>query len=556
MVFTDILVPMPARKRVTKYGSHSKNYVYEIVKRKSKDNPKDITVCVGIAVNDNELNPNEKYFDLHPEYVKQLPEQENLIFDSQIHIGSSALLRAASKKVGLDISLKECFPGYEEIIQTLLEYYMVERESAAQLYKYYLFDHFTNLNYIPSETAISKLFNEYLSHERIQNFLQHWMEKQLHKMNSSSVSIDFDSTNFNIGSKGLSSAERGKPKDEEGLPQINVAYFLDRKTGLPIYYDVYYGSIIDMEHCKSAVDKIHAVKPDVKCSFVMDRGYFSKSNLNYMLDQNYDFLCMGKDGIRLDNMIKENPIQEITRAANRVYAGIYGIKSYGKAFETDDKDYYLYLYYNSATAVEELPRLQDYTEYYAKALVGKRDSHYNISNTYGKLINITMDEHNVIVSAEPNYEYIDHYRDSCGYFWIVSTEDMTIEEALSCYRHRDSIEKVFRGVKTDSDLNKMYVSSDEAFEAKSLLAFLTAVLRANIAMELKPYFFQYSSETTQTVLKEMEKIKAELIGKNYLLRCPLTAKQKQIFSFYEMDASYLSAFVKDLNFAVSINDER
>lgn len=555
MIYSDISVPMPVHKRVTKYGGHGKNYVYEILKRKSKDVPKDVVVCVGIAIDDEELHPNEKYFDLHPEYLNQIPTLEKREFDTQIHIGASVLLRAAAKETGLEESLKENFQGYEELIQTLLEYYMLERESAAQLYKYYLYDHYTELNYIPSEKVLSSLFNEYLTHDRIQQFLKYWMEKQIKQMNGSSICIDFDSTNFNIGSKSIDSAEKGKPKDEEGLPQINVAYFLDRITGLPIYYDIYYGSIIDMEHCKSAVDKVHAVKSDMKCSFVMDRGYFSKGNLDYMKSMDYDFLCMGKDGIRLDNLISENPIQDITKAQNRIYAGIYGIKTQGKAFETDDNEYYLYLYYNNATVAEDLPKLQDFIEYYSKALLGKRDKRYCIRNTYGKMIQLQVDQHDVIVSATPNYDYLNHYRDTCGYFWIVSTENLTVEEALTCYRHRDSIEKVFRGVKSDSDLNKVYASSDEAFEAKSFLAFLTAVLRSNIAMRLKPYFFQYSSETTQTVLKELEKIKVELIGKKYLLRCPLTSKQKQIFSFYEQDASSLAKCIKSLNLAASLSDQ-
>ena len=555
MIYSNVEVPMPLKKRVTKYGGHGKNYVYEIVKRKGKETPKDVVVCIGIAIDEERLNPNEKYFDLHPEYIKKIPTVENKVFDTQMHIGTSMLLREISKRIGLYETLKESFSGYEEIIQTLLEYYMLERESVSQLYKYYLYNHYTELNYIPSEKKLSVLFNEYLTYESIAKFLQKWMEKQLSKVKDGTIEIDFDSTNFNIGSKSIESAERGKPKEEEGLPQINVAYFLDRKSGLPIYYDIYYGSIIDMEHCKNAVDKIHSVKSNIKCSFVMDRGYFSKSNLEYMTTQGYDFLCMGKDGIRLDKLIEGNPIQEITRAQNRIYAGIYGIKNYGKAFETDDKDYHIYLYYNNSKVVEDLPKLQDYLEYYSKALIGKRDKRYGIRNTYGKMIELIVDENDVIVSATPNYDYLNHYRDTCGYFWIVSNEDLTIEEALSCYRHRDSIEKVFRGIKTDSDLNKVYASSDEAFEAKSFLAFLTAILRADISMQLKPFFFQYSSETTQTVLKELEKIKAELIGKKYLLRYPLTSKQKQILSFYELDASSVSSLVKNLNLSLSFVDE-
>ena len=555
MIYKDVLVPIPQRKRITKYGGHSKNYVYEILARKGANAEKDKTVCVGIAVDSEMMHPNEKYFDHHPEQLKMMPAPEKVVFDNQIFLGASVLLRASAKRTGLSETLDKHFPGYGEVIQTLLEYYMLERESAAQLYKYYLYNHYTSLNYIPSESALSRLLNEDISHDKIQSFLSDWMTKQISQRGDSHIEVDFDSTNFNVGSKRVSSAERGKPKDDEGLPQINVAYFLDRSTGLPVYYDVYYGSIIDMEHCKTALEKVKTVKKSASVSFIMDRGYFFKKNLDYMVEQEYAFLCMGRDGVRMDRLIEAHPIASITSSLNRVYGGIYGVKEIGKAFETDERNYYLYLYYNSTTVAEELPRLQDMVEYCAKAVIGKRDKHCGIRNTYGKLMHFTLDSHDVIIDAKPNYEYLDHYRDTCGYFWIVSTEDLTVEQALACYRHRDSVEKVFRGVKTDSDLNKYYAQSDSAFESKSFLAFLTAVLRADITSTLKPFFFQYSSETTQTVLKELEKVKAELIGKKYMLRCPLTARQKHILSFYEVDISCVSGYLDSLNTALQLADQ-
>ena len=61
MIFRDIIVDMPLKKRVTKYGSHKKPYVYEILKRQGKDCEKDTVVCVGLAIDDKKMNPNEKY---------------------------------------------------------------------------------------------------------------------------------------------------------------------------------------------------------------------------------------------------------------------------------------------------------------------------------------------------------------------------------------------------------------------------------------------------------------------------------------------------------------
>lgn len=548
MIYDDIIVPIPAKKRIKRSDKgHRKEYVYEILQRKGKDSPKDIVSCVGVAINDTEMNPNERYFELHPDSITKKPENEPGVFDDQIHIGSSMLLRAAAEHVGLTRILRQVFRGYDELIQSLLEYYMLERESASQLFKYYLRDHYTGLNYIPSEAALSKFFNDYLTHDKIKEFLNLWLTTQLSYSNTKCIDINFDSTNFNVSSKGIDSAEHGKPKVEEGLPQINIAYFLNRETGLPVYYDMYYGSIIDMEHCQTAMEKLRSVKPGIKASFVMDRGYFSSGNLNYFDENGFKFLCMGKTTKEFKRLVSLYPSFRIAKAENRIFGNIYGVKERGGVFQEGGKEYYIYFYYNIAAVATELPLLQDRAEYASSFLVGKKDNRGYIRNTFGKLVDLELDDHQVIVSAEPNYDYLDHFRDECGYFWIISNEDMTPKEALESYRHRDSVEKTFRGIKTDSDFNKTYSRSDTAFEAKSLMAFLTAVLRAEITMRLRPYFVQYSSETSQTVLKELEKIKAEDFDGKYRLRFALTARQKQILSFYDMNSASAQRYTDSVN---------
>ena len=548
MVFEDIIVPVPQHKRISKSGKgHVKNYVYEVLQRKGMDSEKDVVKCVGIALDDTTMNPNENYFELHPEFSEQRPLEEQGIFDSQIQIGSSMLTRTVAKKLGLSDLLNQSFPGYAEMIMTLVEYYMIARDSTAQLYKYYLRNHYTELNYIPSESTISSFYNEYLTRERIVEFMNEWMRSRLALVTTPYVNIDFDSTNFNTNSKGIVSAEHGAPKVDEGLPQINVAYFLERSTGIPVYYDIYYGSIIDMEHCKTAVNKLKSINKNTKFSFVMDRGYFSSGNLQYLEECGYHYLCMGKSTKEFTTMISVYPYFRIAKAENRIYGNIYGVKEKRRVFKESSKEYFVYFYYNTSSIAMELAQKQDYVESIAKNLVGKRDAAGHIRNTYGNIVNIELNEKNIITGCTPKYEEIDKFRDECGYFWIISNEDLTPTEALMSYRHRDAVEKTFSGIKTGSDLNKVYSQVDSAFEAKNFIAFLTAVLRADITTTLKPYFIQYSGETTQTVLKEMEKVKAEKLTDKYDLRYALTARQKQIMSFYELTIADAREYVSKIN---------
>ncbi len=59
-------------------------------------------------------------------------------------------------------------------------------------------------------------------------------------------------------------------------------------------------SVIDMSHCQVALEKIKAVKNDLRGSFVMDRVYFCIENIDYMSNSGYLFMCMGKSGRMLE----------------------------------------------------------------------------------------------------------------------------------------------------------------------------------------------------------------------------------------------------------------
>ena len=543
MFYKNIEVDIPAKKRTRSSEPH---YVYEILSRKSK-NRKEKVVCVGIAVSNNKMNPNEKYYEIHKEAIIDKPLLEVKEFDNQVHLGASLVMRSIAEKEGLLDILESSFPGKSEIIFSLVEYYLIRRDSASQLYKYA--DHYTKLNYIPNETELSKLFNEYLDHELISKFLSEWMNYRLSlKTFSNHIDIDFDSTNRNVSSRSISLGEYGKAKVDEGLPQVNSAYFLDRDTGLPIYFDIYYGSIIDMSHCQIALDKIKKIKKDIKGMIVFDRGYFSCNNLDCFSDKGFSFMCMGKDGTTLSTLISTYPKEEISKPINRVYKTMYGIKVTGKPFKNSKKDYFLYLFYNEADVANEISRIQDDIEYACHFLIGKKDINDDISNTYGKRINLELDEDKIIIKATPNYEYIENYKKEFGYFWIVSTEDDTPTNILRSYRFRDMVEKEMKYSKSLSDLDKTFARSDTAFEGKMLLGFISSIIRSSLILTLRPYFLQYSSETSQTVLLELDKIKAEEINDEYILRYALTARQKQILALFNLTIKDVYQTLDSINF--------
>ena len=81
-----------------------------------------------------------------------------------------------------------------------------------------------------------------------------------------------------------------------------------------------------------------------------------------------------------------------------------------------------------------------------------------------------------------------------------------------------------------------------------LLGFIASIIRSIIILKLRPYFLQYSNETSQTILLELDKIKAEEINNKYILRYALTARQKQILALFDLTLKDVYKIVDDINF--------
>ncbi len=550
MIYKEIELEIPQKKRIQK----ATGYVYEILKRKGKGVEKDEVMLIGRLSKNGLLNPNENYFTLHPDKgsIPEASKQEPGVFSSTLHIGNHLLFKKAADDIGLSDVISSSLNGYKDVVMSLVSYYLNERESASQLYQYYAYEHFTGLNYIPSEATISNFFKSKLNHDAIISFLSKWMELNLKNKKDARIDIDFDSTNANTSSKYLSLGEFGNPKLDEGLPQYNIAYFLDRRTGLPIFYDVYYGSIIDMNHCKTAIDKVHQIANDAAISFVLDRGYFSKTNIDYINENNYEFTCLGKVNKCFKKYVDEYSRDEICKSINYIDNELFGVKFIGKAFEEGEKGYNIYLFYNELEDIESYALKAKAVKYYSSFLVGKSDQNRNLERTYGKYINLTYDENDVITDASINNEAMDEYKKRCGYFWIISNQDLTPKEIYKLYRDRDAVEKMIRSTKTGSDLSKSFAQSDQVIEAKTLLGFICAAIRSYIILKMAPYKLQYSSETSQTLIKEIDKIQAEKIGNQYISRYALTARQRQILALFGLRHSDVVEVIKDLNETVKI----
>ena len=110
------------------------------------------------------------------------------------------------------------------------------------------------------------------------------------------IYISYDSTNKNCQAGDIKIVEFGHPKVDMGEPVFNYAVVYDTHNQEPLFYEKYPGSLNDISQLQFMLDKASGYGYK-KIGFILDRGYFSCENIQYMDKCGYSFVIMVK-GIR------------------------------------------------------------------------------------------------------------------------------------------------------------------------------------------------------------------------------------------------------------------
>lgn len=80
-----------------------------------------------------------------------------------------------------------------------------------------------------------------------------------------------------------------KNKDEDHLPQINLALVFGEESKLPFYYRKIAGNMPDVKTVRELLRELDVLGYE-KVKLVIDRGYYSKDNINALYKNHLKFL--------------------------------------------------------------------------------------------------------------------------------------------------------------------------------------------------------------------------------------------------------------------------
>ena len=557
-MYLDFLVKIPfvqgkitrRKKKDVVYIEYEYDRIYDPVRQYTF--PKRVTIGKLSETDPELMQPNPNFLKYFPD--AELPETKNRTSRSScLRVGAYFVLR----KIIEEYNLKEILGGYFEqcdlgLFLDLAVYSIIAENNAAQYYPDYTYNHplFTNGMKQYSDSTVSDFLNSVTDDQSI-GFLNSWNETRNHR---EKIYISYDSTNKNCQAGDIEMVEFGHPKVDVGQPVFNYAVAYDTHNQEPLFYEKYPGSLNDISQLQFMLDKAFGYGYK-KIGFILDRGYFSCENIQYMDKCGYSFVIMVKGMASLVNeLVLEHKGTFESKRVNNIYEyGVYGKTVKHRLYVGDKKERYFHLYHSISKESAERAGIENRLNQMTLYLKKYQNKVKEFGSGFEKYFNLHYDEKTqAFVLPEERCSVVERELDLAGYFCIITSEKMSAKEAIELYKSRDTSEKLFRGDKSYLGNKSIRVYSEESARAKIFVEFVAMILRCKMYIKLKEEMKNLKKKpnymTVPAALKELEKIEmVRQLDHVYRLDHAVTANQKTILNAFGMDANHIKYYASELS---------
>ena len=549
-MYLDFLVKIPEVKGKITYRKRDDScYVYYEYDRVYDPNQKYTNVKRAMIGKQSKadfhmMQPNQNYLKFFPEV--ELPEEKDRTLRSScLRVGTYIVLQKLFRESGIPEMLSQYFSEKDlGLFLDLAAYSIITESNVAQYYPDYAYNHaiFTQDMRIYSDSKVSDFFRSITDNQSV-GFLNSWNESKDHR---EKIYISYDSTNKNCQAGDIEMLEYGNAKVDQGSPIFNYSIAYDTRNKEPLFYEAYPGSINDVSQLQYMLDKAKGYGYK-KIGFILDRGYFSKSNIEYMDQCGYSFVIMVRGMASLVNelIFKHKGTFEKKRIHNISDYRVYGITIKQKLYAADEKDRYFHIYHSIEKESAERTQLENRIDEMTKFMKRHSNEMREFGAGFERYFELYYDEeHKTFLFPVEKARVIENEIELCGYFCIITSEKMTAKEAIDLYKSRDASEKLFRGDKSYLGNRSLRVYSDESASAKIFIEFIALIIRSkiftNLKEEMKSLDKRPNFMTVPAAIKELEKIEmVRQLDNVYRLDHAVTAAQKIILKAFGIDASHV-----------------
>lgn len=377
-----------------------------------------------------------------------------------------------------------------------------------------------------SSSEISALYLS-LSHAQKEQFFETWSAYRRER-----EYLALDITSISSYSHLIHDVEWGYNRDGEKLPQVNLCLLLGETSRLPIFQMLYSGSLKDVSTLKTSLAVLYHLGGN-RLKLVMDKGFFSAKNLKTLLSgpEKSFFLLAVPFTVNKAKEAVDALRGTIDRVRHAIAWNRQSIQGVCRTLVWDGKRIKEHVYFSMVKQANDRSELFGYVARLAEMAAENPDDK-RCAGEFEHYLTIRRGRAGGKVKVEVKKNVVENELRYAGWMVLISNYCTSVKEALRIYRAKDVVEKGFKRLKNDLDLNRLRVHGDDTMGSKLFVSFISLILLSyihNVMVEKN----MYRDFTLKELIHHLEKLRVQYISGERILY-PLTKIQKRIFEDFNM----------------------
>lgn len=456
--------------------------------------------------------------------------------------GNIFLLKHIAETIGLQRICSNCFgQSCKELMA--LAYYQIIESSPLYLFPYWLEE--THLPHVAKmdSSAISKFCQEIGRQQREKvRFQEQWIA-HLQPVEA----LYYDITSISSYSTNVEFVEWGYNRDNEALSQINMGMVFCNKSSLPIYYNLYPGSIVDVKTLGNCVKFLQTL--DLReFKFVLDRGFFSTENINKLAENEHiTFIQPLPFSLKKVKGLVKTHKKHLHDIKSNFSFNDEILSHQSSEIELGDNIYKAHIFLNEKSELDQrqflMRKLIEIDQKIIKNRVFANQKEAidfkkaNIAKAYQDCFRFNRNKRELVIDNASVKAKIARF----GFFILMTNDQKTTKhEILSNYRDKDQVEKVFDLLKNEMDGGRLRAHNQYNTDARLFINFLSLIVLSELIRKMRKgdLFKKY---TVRELLAELRKIKYSVINGQTIIS-EISKKQRLIFEALEIDTDLIHRY--------------
>ena len=465
-----------------------------------------------------------------PDEVKEKTKKKTAAIKSSFDYGSIFVLQSIMEELNLDRYLEVLLPPSEVSMVRALAFNRIVRPTAMKNVDSWYEGTSLALE-SPQINLTSQRLSELLCRLGESNIPDRFMSQLIEGTGTKNTLI-YDITSLSSYSQLINLLEYGYNRDGESLPQINMSLILDKDKGIPVMYDIFPGSISDVSTLSGTLKKIkaHGIQNYVA---VMDRGFFSLSNLQELIGNKISFIMAAK--------LQLNDLKQLMTEAQKDIDDVKYLHKFNKdpifakpiTYNIESIEVHGYVYYDPKLEQTDkqtlLSRLYDIREELLKVHLRKNSNPYVVfkekAQGFENFFDLQVVDNRFEVAIKQNA--VAQRMNKMGKYILFYSGDFDWIKCLSVYRERDEIEKSFKALKNEIDILPLNTHSEKTTRGFIFIAFLSLIIRTRLINKMREaeLLDKYSVEL---LLLQVEKLRKITLEDGQIFVTEMTKKQREL----------------------------